>query len=228
MVFTVSAAHPEQALTGLSLESTARQILWLMLIATAIWPLFPEWLERSIRPPFGLRQWELSLVAIAGFLAYLVRVARRSGVRRLMADGIFTLLAVLSFAVVLGVIMERSGNGYFTADALAEGLVALLGAHIAAIWLRAFAGGGTGSPTLSQRIADAVLTGIAMLLLGFWILATLGLHIAAGILLLFAAGSYIVVILFLAPHAAAGIRPLVDQRLSQVSGATRRVARVKR
>lgn len=190
-----------------------------MLVASAIWPLFPEWLERSVRPPFGLRQWELCTIAIAGGLAYLIGVARRSGLRRTVAGGTVALLTALSCSVVLGVIMERSGNGYFTADALTEGLALLLTAHIAALLLRSLAGDRTAFRTLSQQIADAVLTGIAMLVLGFWILAALELHIAAGILLLFAAGSYIVVIVVLAPHAAAAIKPVVYRRLSQVSGA---------
>lgn len=199
-------------LTELSLAGLSRRLLWLMLVATAIWPLLPGWLDQSMQPPFGLRVPELALVAGAGFVAYLIGVAQRDGYGRIISDGAFTLVAVLSFSAVLGVIMEESSNSFFTAAALYEGLAALLGTHMIAMLLRKLAGDGTGIRTVAQRFVDVVLTGTAMCLLVFWILATMRLHVAASIVLAGAGGSYILVIAILAQSVGGNVKPLAATR----------------
>ncbi len=206
MALAVSGTQLLRTWTEWSFASVSRRLLWLMLVATAIWPLLPGWLDQSMQPAFGLSVSQLAVAAGAGFVVYIIGVALRNGFRRVVFDGAFTLIAALAFAAVLGVTMQDSSNGYFTSAALGEGLAALLVTHMAAMLLRALAGDGTGIRTVAQRFVDAVLTGTAMLLLGFWVLATMRFQFAAGILLMGAGGSYILVIGILAQHIGANVR----------------------
>jgi hypothetical protein len=188
-------------------EAIPIRLLSQALVATAVWPLFPTWLGRSIRPPFGMRQLELAAVGIAACIGYLIIEIRRNGPRRGVTRAGFTFAMITSLALLLGLFIEQSGNGYFTADALAEGLTVLLLAHTSVIVLRAGAGDGTALRSHTQSIVDVVLTGLALLMLGFWALATAGWHVPAGLILILLGGSYISLILFLVLHAGARARP---------------------
>ena len=190
------------------------RLLSLMMVAPALWPLFPESLNRTVQTPFGFRREAIALVAVGVFAVYFAVSVRRVGARWALARSAYLLASLFALAVILGFIMQSSGNGYFTSRALSEGLIVLLGVHIVAMALRWTAGDAISDRPRWLRIADGTLLGATLLLIGFWVFAALQLHYVAGMLIAFAAGCYLTCIVMLGLPAAAGVsrtapRPVV-------------------
>ena len=153
-----------------------------------------------------MHRWELAVVMAIAAAVYCVAIARRAGYPVAMLRTLVAILSVAAVSLFLGSNIERNGNGFFTADALFEGLAVLLIAHLLAIALRALAERSGALTTTAALIADVALDGIALLMLGFVVFAAFRQHVPAGSLLIVAGVYYAVLILFLAPHAIAGAR----------------------
>jgi hypothetical protein len=189
------------------LAGASRMTLSLMLTAFALWPvLLPESSQRKFSLLFGLGRGELAIITLVAFGAWLVRQLMRHSVRRSVTDALFVVASLLMLSALFGVVIEGSGNGFFTAAALAEGLYLLLVVHGIAMLLHWMVRDVVTGSTW-QRAADALTTGTAMTLIAFWVFAALKLHFVAAVLVAVVAGSYAFLVVMLAFTATVNLTP---------------------
>ena len=195
-------------------------VLAILLVATLVAPLAGALRGSSIEPPFDLSRDTLAAIAAAAALVHALAGARRAGwagVRRSVAISTLTGLVAL---VLQGLITLRA-SGFYTEEALFEGVAVLLGLHTIAVAMRA-AGHATSTdhprtarhgflrrlrtrsedaPVTAAAFADSVTDGVAMLVLAFWVLTALNARDVAFTLMLVAGASELLVLVLRLPDA---------------------------
>lgn len=197
-------------------SDTGGLYLRLFLIAGLGAPLIAAATGRHLATPFGIPAVQLAGIMVAGLLGYSAWRMRRSprrGLMRVVTDAV----ALLALAVSFALIIERSANGFYTQEVLADALAVLLLLHLAGAMLRGVGRSrqrwppvtvlsSDGVPAIPRRsnpasmqFADALTAGMAVLVVCFWGFALIGFHEAAGILLIFAGALGAVVVLVRLP-----------------------------
>jgi len=170
---------------------TSRQLLGRLLCATLLAPLAAAALGRSIGTPwdFGIRDSAFGVIAfLAAYVAWRTSRAGWAGARRVLAAA--TQVAVLSPCLALLILF--SGNGFYTSEALLEGTSVLLALHLAGSALERVTSARPGATQARldagfRAVADALLTVMLWLMVGFWVLSGFRVHEVA-LLLMIAAG----------------------------------------
>lgn len=176
-----------------------------MLVAAVASPLVAQVTGWPVVTAFGVALPSLGMGAALAVTAYALRVFRHRRSHRAVIHLIITVATLVGLAGLFGLIMYHRSTGYFTTQALADGMAVLLALHLAGMLLR----GAARSATTATFLADEVTIAVTLLLGAFWVLAALRLHYAAAPLLLVVAASLILLLVLRIPDALA--RPWVRE-----------------
>jgi hypothetical protein len=185
----------------------------VMLVAAVGSPRAARALGWPVVLPLGVTPRVLGLTAALAGVAYIGTVLIHERSRSASLEAGLTVLAAVTLALPLSVIMHHRSTGYFTTAALADGMAILLFVHALGSTLRLAAR--RGSP--ATMLADHAMIAAALLLVSFWILAGMRLHYAAAPLLLVVGATLVLVGIlrlpdWLAPRWTSG--PIARGRVS--------------
>jgi hypothetical protein len=198
-------------------SDTGGVFLRLLLIAGVAAPLAAAALGRGVATPFGLRLAVLAGVGALSGIAYAAWRARagQRGLGRLAVD----IVAVVILATVFALIIDRTSNGFYTDQVLADAMAVLLMVHLAGAalrevglnrqrWPRLMVVSGDGASAVPKRsepasmqFADGLTSVMTVFVACFWGLAVVGPREPAGILLLLAGAFGVVALLARLPSA---------------------------
>lgn len=195
-------------------------ILSMLLIATLLAPLAGATWGARLDPPFGVSRGTLAFVAAAAAVLHVLTGMRRAG-----GDGVGGPLARVALTSLLALGLERlitlRASGFYTENALFEGVTVLLGLHVlgsalqrAGRWrspeharavrhglLRRLRRDPDAVPVTAAAFADFVTDGIALLVVAFWVLTAFNARDVAFALMLVAGGSQLLVLVLRLPDA---------------------------
>ena len=201
--------RPDRAERGTELAFGERTLLLLLLAATAM-PLWPISIGEPITAPFGLSNGAVATGVALAALAWSGWRIRADGARA-APPVVATLAGAAALSLLFAAIVRWRANGFFTAVALRDGMTALLALHLVGIVLRRSArrrgrrvrrpGDATAAWSRATRLADDLTTAVAALVVSFWMLAAVALHIVAGPVLLLGVATSLLVVVLRVPDA---------------------------
>lgn len=207
--------------------------LSVLLVATLLAPL-PGWLWGASLPTvFALHPGALLAAATTLGAAHVWWRWRRAGPPGAVGAAI-VVAGTAALSAVLATIIERRASGFYTEDALYEGVVALLVLHVVAGTMRRVGTRRVVAPVRATRhglgrvlrmragalpvtaraFADFVTDGVALLVAAFWILTALNARDVAFALMLVAGVGQVLVLVLRIPDAA---RSVPRRRMSMVT-----------
>jgi lipoprotein-anchoring transpeptidase ErfK/SrfK len=193
-------------------------VLLVLLVATLVAPLPAAMWGTPLPPVSGLSRGELLAAAAVAGTSYLGRAWWRAGrAGALAATVVVALVAALS--AVFARIIERRASGFYTEEALFEGVAVLLGMHAAAAALdvvahpahvraarhgvvRTWRRASPRAPITAAAFASLATSGAALLVAASWVLVAFNARDVALALMMAAGTCELLAIVFRLPDAA--------------------------
>ena len=186
-------------------------LLWSVLVGALASPIVMR-LHEPARPwPLNVPP-RVYLFVLTGTAAVLMSLQLRHRAQSAMATLVVRTGAVVAVASVIGVILSRSANWFYTVSSLMDGMAVLLALHIVARWMRRLARAHTHGVTLPAIVlADGFASVSAWSLLAFWVLVWLEHRHVASVVLVFTGVLLLLACAVLIPDTLAG-RGLLPRR----------------